>query len=47
MNQPLNQYLQVLPIELPGRALRMKEDQHTCIYSLVHSLLLALSPVLQ
>ena len=47
LNQPLNQHLQVLPIELPGRALRMKEDRHTCIYSLVHSMLLALSPVLQ
>ena len=38
---------QVMPIELPGRGLRIKEARHTCVQSLVHSMLLAISPLLQ
>ncbi|KAL0028511.1 hypothetical protein WJX77_011089 [Trebouxia sp. C0004] len=40
-------FVEVMPIELPGRGLRMKEARHTCVRSLVHSMLLALSPLLQ
>lgn len=38
--------IQVLPIELPGSGLRMKEPRKTCMQSLVNSMVSALAPLL-
>lgn len=43
--QPID-VLQVLPVELPGSGLRMREPRKTCMQTLVHSMILALTPLL-
>ena len=38
--------MQVLPIELPGSGLRMREPRQTCMQTLVQSMVSALTPLL-
>ena len=38
--------MQVLPVELPGSGLRMREPRQTCMQTLVESMVSALTPLL-